>query len=271
MTDSPANRARAVFNTAPLPHVGRIIAVASGKGGVGKSTCTVNLALALQQLGQRAGVLDADIYGPSMPRMLGVRHAGQPAFRDGLMQPLEGLGLRAMSMGFITGDQAAMLRGPMVTKTLTQFLRGVAWGTASAPLDYLLIDLPPGTGDVAISLAQAVPIGGAIIITTPQEIAVADADKAAQMFARLSIPMLGVIENMSYFTDPQGGRHTLFGAGGGAEMAARHGMALLGQLPLDPALGAAADAGQDYLNAHPGSAVAQAFSAIAAQLITHHR
>lgn len=260
-------RARAVWNTQRLPHVARVIAVGSGKGGVGKSTSTVNLAYTLQQLGQRVGLLDADLYGPSLPRMLGLQQANKPVFADGLMQPLDAAGIRAMSMGFITGPQAAVLRGPMITKTLTQFLRGVAWGSAQAPLDFLLIDLPPGTGDVPLSLAQSVPIDGVILVTTPQEVAVEDADKAAQMFHKLGVPLLGVIENMSFFTDPQGHQHHLFGEGGGQQLAQRHETVLLGALPLEPVMGAAADQGENFINAHPKSALSQAYAAIAGRLI----
>ena len=267
--DATTPRARAVWNSTRLAHVGRVIAVASGKGGVGKSTATVNLALALQQLGQRVGVLDADIYGPSVPRMLGLRSHPHPEVKNGLMQPLTGLGIATMSIGYITKGQAAVLRGPMISKTLQQFLRGVAWGTAAAPLDLLLIDLPPGTGDVPISLAQAVPLDGALIVTTPQQVAVADADLAVQMFEKLRVPLLGIIENMSYFLDPAGHKHHLFGEGGGRELAGTHGVAFLGELPLEPALGAAADAGSNYLSTHPHSEVSRAYGAIAAGLLPH--
>lgn len=260
-------RAKAVWNFTPLPHVARVIAVASGKGGVGKSTATVNLALALHQAGKQVGILDADIYGPSIPRMLGFRSHPHPEVIDGNMQPLIGLGIRTMSMGFITRGQAAVLRGPMITKTLTQFLRGVSWGTPQQPLDYLLIDLPPGTGDVPISLAQSVPLDGAIIVTTPQEVAVEDAAKAAQMFTKLNVKLVGVIENMSYFTDPSGKAHHLFGEGGGKGLAATYNMPFLGELPLDPGLGTAADQGQNYMSDHPASAVVKAYHDIAARLI----
>ena len=260
-------RAAAIWNTQRLPHVGRVIAVASGKGGVGKSTSTVNLALALLQQGQRVGVLDADIYGPSIPSMLGLRSHPHPEVKDGQMLPLVGMGVRTMSMGFIVKNQAAVLRGPMISKTLQQFLRGVAWGSAASPLDILLIDLPPGTGDVPISLAQAVPLDGAIIVTTPQELAVLDADKAAQMFRKLNVPILGIIENMSYFLDPQGQAHHLFGEGGGKGLAKQYDVPFLGELPLEPALGTAADKGTNYLSDHPKSDTTQAFWRIAAQLI----
>lgn len=267
MTEDATSRARAVWNNKKLDHVGRVIAIASGKGGVGKSTCTINLALALLQQGQRVGVLDADIYGPSVPRMLGLRSHPHPEVKDGMMQPLMGMGVATMSIGFITKGQAAVLRGPMITKTLQQFLRGVAWGTDKKPLDLLLIDLPPGTGDVPISLAQAVPLDGAIIVTTPQEVAVADADKAVQMFQKLNVPLLGVIENMSYFLDPQGNAHHLFGEGGGKGLAEKYSMPFLGELPLEPALGTAGDAGTNYMSDHAGSDVAKAYWKIGAGLI----
>jgi ATP-binding protein involved in chromosome partitioning len=260
-------RAQAVWNFTPLPHVARVIAIASGKGGVGKSTATVNLALALAKAGKRVGILDADIYGPSIPGMLGLRSHPHPDIIDGKMQPLIGMNIATMSMGFITKGQAAVLRGPMITKTLTQFLRGVAWGSNDAPLDFLLIDLPPGTGDVPLSLAQTVPLDGAIIITTPQEVAVADADKATQMFLKLKVKLLGVIENMSYFTDPTGKAHHLFGEGGGKGLASKYDIPFLGELPLDPALGAAADKGENYLSDHPDSEVMQAYKIIASGLI----
>lgn len=268
MNDDATSRARAVWNTKPLDHVGRVIAIASGKGGVGKSTCTVNLALSLLQQGCRVGVLDADIYGPSVPRMLGLRSHPHPKVIDGRMQPLTGMGVATMSIGFITKNQAAMLRGPMISKTLQQFLRGVAWGTAQNPLDLLLIDLPPGTGDVPISLAQSVPLDGAIIVTTPQEVAVIDADKAVQMFVKLNVPVLGVIENMSYFLDHTGTKHHLFGQGGGKGLAEKYAVPFLGELPLEPALGSAGDAGTNYMSDHATSSVAKAYAHIAAGLIS---
>lgn len=267
-TSTSADRAKAVWNTKRLAHVSRVVAIASGKGGVGKSTATVNLALALQQQGKRVGVLDADIYGPSIPRMLGLRSHPHPEVKDGMMLPLTGMGVRTMSMGFIIKNQAAVLRGPMITKTLTQFLRGVQWGTKEAPLDILLIDLPPGTGDVPISLAQAVPLDGVVIVTTPQEVAVMDADKAAQMFVKLNVPILGVIENMSYFLDPTGKAHHLFGEDGGKKLSMQYDVPFLGELPLDPALGVAGDNGQNYLTDHAESECAKAYRAIAPKLLT---
>lgn len=267
MTEPESPRARAVWNHKKLDHVGRVIAIASGKGGVGKSTATVNLALALAQSGKRVGVLDADIYGPSIPRMLGLRSHPHPDVKDGMMLPLIGMGVRTMSMGFIIKNQAAVLRGPMISKTLQQFLRGVAWGTAAAPLDILIIDLPPGTGDVPISLAQAVPLDGVVIVTTPQEVAVADADKAAQMFVKLNVKLLGVIENMSYFLDPAGKAHHLFGENGGKNLSMTYDVPFLGELPLDPALGVAGDNGENYLSNHPDSECAKAYREIAPKLL----
>ncbi len=237
---------RASWNVTPLPHVQRIIAVASGKGGVGKSTTTVNLAHALTAAGKRVGILDADIYGPSIPRMLGLKHAGQPEMQDGLMQPLTAHSLRAMSMGFIMGDTAAVMRAPMVTKALSQMLRGVAWGTEKEPLDVLLIDMPPGTGDVHISLAQSVPLDGAIIVTTPQDVAVIDAEKCSVAFEKMGVKLLGVIENMSGFTDPAGTLHRIFGEGGGKRLAEAHACTFLGEIPLDPAIGAAMENGAGH-------------------------
>lgn len=262
------DRARAVWNREPLAHVRRVIAIGSGKGGVGKSTVAINLAFALQQLGQRVGVLDADIYGPSIPRLLGMLQAPAPAHRDGAMQPAMAQGIASMAISYLVREQAAILRGPMISKTLHQFLRGVAWGTAETPLDFLLIDLPPGTGDVPLSLAQAAPIDGALLVTTPQQLAVADADKAAQMFAKLHIPLLGVVENMSFFTDPTGTNHPLFGQGGGFHLAHAHGTKLAAQLPLDPAIGQAGELGENYLSQHAGSTITLAFMQLAASLIT---
>ena len=253
------------LNHAPLPHVARIIAVASGKGGVGKSTVTVNLAHALTAAGKRMGILDADIYGPSIPRMLGLDTFVKPEIENGLMIPPMAHGIRAMSMALVTGDQAAVLRAPMITKALGQFLRYVRWGTAEAPLDYLLIDMPPGTGDVTLSLAQNAPLHGVLLVTTPQEIAVIDADKCAEAFTKLQVPILGVIENMSYF-DASGARHTPFGAGGGARLAAKYKTPLLGQLPLDPAMGTAGDRGENYRAQHGDHAAVALLAAMADKL-----
>jgi ATP-binding protein involved in chromosome partitioning len=263
---SPAARKPAVWNREPLPHVRRVVAVASGKGGVGKSTVTVNLALALAARGLAVGILDADIYGPSIPRMLGLETRLQPELKEGRMLPPLSHGIKALSIALLTGDAAAILRAPMVTKALVQMLRGTEWGTGEKPLDLLLVDMPPGTGDIHLSLAQQVPLDGAIIVTTPQEIATADADKAAQMFVKTQVPLLGIVENMSWFADPAGQRHILFGEGGGQRLAETHRVKLLGSLPLDPRLGAFADAGKNYLA--ESSDAGNAFAALAASIAT---
>ena len=241
--DSSHLRKPAVWNREPLPHVKRVVAIASGKGGVGKSSIAVGLAHALQASGAAVGILDADIYGPSIPRMLGLETRLKPEIIDHAMIPPVSHGIKAMSMALITGDQAAILRAPMVTKSLQQLLRMTRWGTADAPLDVLLVDMPPGTGDIHLSMAQQVPLNGAIVITTPQQVAMIDADKALQMFLKLAIPVIGVVENMSYFVDPTGTRHPLFGCGGGQALAAKYEVPLLGALPLSPSWGAALDTG----------------------------
>lgn len=247
----PAIRRAAPWNFDPVPHVRRIVAVASGKGGVGKSTTTVNLAHALAAQGLRVGILDADIYGPSIPRMLGL--SGRPEIENNLMLPLEAHGIKAMSMQFITGDEAAVLRGPMISKALHQLLRLTRWGDDKHPLDLLLVDMPPGTGDIHLSLAQQVPLDGAVIVTTPQEVALMDARKAAGMFEKLRVKRIGVIENMS------GG---MFGSGGGARLAQELGAPLLAVIGLEQALCETADAGQRYA----GAALAQYRQAAASLL-----
>lgn len=234
----------AQWNRTPLPHVKKIIAIASGKGGVGKSSMTVLLAHAMHKKGMRVGILDADIYGPSIPRMLGLMECPKPDIDEGLMQPLTAHHISCMSMGFIAGDNAAILRGPMVSKSLFQMLRQTAWGTEDSPLDLLLIDMPPGTGDVHLSLAQQTPIDGAIIVTTPQQIATADASKAAIMFSKIDIPILGIIENMSYMEQPDGTKITVFGEGGGAELAQKAATTLLAQIPLNPSIANHLDEGR---------------------------
>lgn len=252
------------INHAPVPGVAKIIAIASGKGGVGKSTVTVNLAHALTAAGKRVGILDADIYGPSIPRMLGLDTYVKPEVVDGQFLPPMAHGIRAMSMALVAGDQAAVLRAPMITKALVQFIRLTRWADAAHPCDILLIDLPPGTGDVLLSLAQNCPIDGALVVTTPQDVAVIDADKCAEAFTKIGVTLLGVIENMASFIAPDGSVHALFGTGGGVKLAAKYGVPLLAQLPLDPAIGVAGDAGANYLSQPHAT---PAFHALAEQVV----
>jgi ATP-binding protein involved in chromosome partitioning len=267
MKPAPELQRPASINHTPVAHVGRIIAVASGKGGVGKSTVTVNLAHALTAAGKRVGILDADIYGPSVPRMLGLDTYLKPEIVDNQMVPPIAHGILAMSMALITGDAAAVLRAPMITKTLVQFLRLTRWGDAAQPCDILLVDLPPGTGDVTLSLAQNTALDGVVIVTTPQDVAVIDADKCVQAFTKLNVPILGVVENMSHFTDPSGTVHALFGSGGGAALTTKYGAPLLGQLPLDPAIGRCGDAGNNYLATAASSTAGLAFAAVASKVL----
>lgn len=244
----------------PLPGVKNIIAVASGKGGVGKSTTAVNLALALSVEGARVGILDADIHGPSIPMMLGL--SGKPESPDGkAVLPKLAHGLQAMSIGFFLGeDQPAIWRGPMTTQYLQQLLTGTAWDD----LDYLVIDLPPGTGDIQLTLAQRVPVSGAVIVTTPQDIALLDAKKALKMFEKVEVPVLGIIENMALHCCSQCGHvEHIFGAGGGQAMAERYGVPLLGSLPLDIRIREQADGGAPTVVAEPGGANAAAYRRIA--------
>jgi ATP-binding protein involved in chromosome partitioning len=237
--------------------VKNIVAVASGKGGVGKSTVAVNLALAWAAAGAQVGILDADIYGPSQPLMLGL--VGQhPSSPDGKhIRPLQAHGLAAMSIGFLVDPaQAVVWRGPMVTQALSQLLTDTDWGE----LDYLVVDMPPGTGDIQLTLSQRVPVAGAIIVTTPQDIALADARKGLAMFEKVSVPVLGIIENMSLHVCSSCGHvDHIFGAGGGARLAAEYGVTLLGELPLDARIREEADGGRPTVVAEPGSARAQAY------------
>jgi len=238
---SAHGREKAVWNTTPVEGVKKIIAIASGKGGVGKSTAAVNLAYALQRAGKRVGLLDADVYGPSLPKMMAL--SGRPEIENEKMIPLVKDGIACMSMGFIIGDEAAILRGPMITKALNQMMRFTNWGE----LDVLLVDMPPGTGDIHISMVQQVPLDGVIIITTPQEVAVSDARKALKMFRKVGTPIVGVMENMSGFVAPDGSRIAIFGEGGGKKLAAENGVPFLGEIPLDMAIRVAADAGVAYV------------------------
>ncbi|PZO07273.1 MAG: iron-sulfur cluster carrier protein ApbC [Lysobacteraceae bacterium] len=244
----------------PLPEVRNIIAVASGKGGVGKSTTAVNLALALQAEGATVGVLDADIYGPSIPKMLGL--SGRPDSPDGkTIEPKLNHGLQAMSIGLLVAEDTPMIwRGPMVTQALQQLLNDTRW----QGLDYLVIDLPPGTGDIQLTLAQRVPVSGAVIVTTPQDIATLDARKALQMFAKVEVPVLGIVENMAvHVCSNCGHSEHVFGAGGGQAMAAQYDVPLLGSLPLDIRIREQADSGVPTVAADPDSPLSLAYRDIA--------
>ncbi|WP_329742987.1 iron-sulfur cluster carrier protein ApbC [Dyella sp. A6] len=244
----------------PLPDVKNIIVVASGKGGVGKSTVAANLALALQAEGARVGVLDADIYGPSQPRMLGI--SGKPASPDGKsITPMQAHGLQAMSIGFLVDEETPMIwRGPMVTQAMMQLLTDSRWEM----LDYLVIDLPPGTGDIQLTLSQKVPVAGAVIVTTPQDIALLDARKALKMFEKVEVPVLGVVENMAtHVCSNCGHEEHIFGEGGGRRMAEQYGVAYLGSLPLDIRIREQADGGTPTVVAMPDSELAARYREIA--------
>ncbi len=247
-------------NLKPFGHIKNIIAVASGKGGVGKSTTAVNLALALSLEGARVGLLDADIYGPSQPRMLGI--SAKPETKDGRsLEPLENYGIQAMSIGFLIDEDTPMIwRGPMVTQALEQLLRETNW----QDLDYLVIDLPPGTGDIQLTLAQKIPVSGAVIVTTPQDIALLDARKGLKMFEKVEVPVLGIVENMSIHICHQCGHESfLFGQGGGERMAQDYEVSFLGSLPLDISIREHADSGKPSVVADPLGRVAQIYREIA--------
>ncbi len=255
--------ARALAPDDPLPEVRNVILVMSGKGGVGKSTTAANLTLALHRAGYRVGLLDADIYGPSIPTMLGV--TGRPVSLDGkTIEPLTRFGVKLMSIGFLLEDPKAAVvwRGPMLHGALQQFLKDVNWG----PLDYLILDLPPGTGDVALTLSQRVKSTGAVIVTTPQPVATDDVFKSVSMCEKVSIPILGVVENMSYFVDTAGVRHELFGKGGGQAVADFAKAPLLGQIPIDQSVREWGDKGTPVVQAAPGSAIAKSFVELAERL-----
>lgn len=244
----------------PLKGVKNIIAVASGKGGVGKSTLSANLALALSAEGARAGILDADIYGPSQPRMLGV--TGQPTSKDGkTLEPMNSYHLQAMSIGFLVDEESPMIwRGPMVTQALEQLLNDTQWDD----LDYLIIDMPPGTGDTQLTLAQKVPVSGSVIVTTPQDIALLDARKAYRMFEKVDIPVLGIVENMStHICSSCGHEEHIFGSGGGQALAEQYGTEFLGEVPLDRSIRENADGGRPSVVADPDSRIADIYRRIA--------
>ena len=263
MTQTP-NASREILPDDPIPEVTHVILVMSGKGGVGKSTVATNLAMALSRMGQKVGLLDADIYGPSIPTMFGI--TGQPLSEDGKIQPLERFGVKLMSIGFLLEDpkSAIVWRGPMLHGALMQFLKDVNWGK----LDFLLLDLPPGTGDVALTLSQKVRSTGAVIVTTPQEVALQDVYKSVSMAQKVGIPILGVVENESYFLcDGCEKRHELFGSGGGQSIADFAKAPLIGQIPLHPSVRQWGDAGTPVVQAAPASETAQAFIAVAEKLL----
>jgi ATP-binding protein involved in chromosome partitioning len=258
-----AVRTRQVSGDDPCPEVKNVIPVMSGKGGVGKSTVAANLALALHRAGARVGLLDADIYGPSVPTMLGIM--GRPISRDGKnIEPLERFGMKIMSIGFLLEDPktAVVWRGPMIQGALQQFLKDVAWG----PLDYLIMDLPPGTGDVALTLFQRIKVNGAVIVTTPQDVALMDVYKSVSMCQKMNVDILGVVENMSYFIDSAGVRHEIFGRGGGARIAEFAKAPLLGQVPIDSLVREWGDNGTPVVQAQPNTPAAKAFRDIAERL-----
>jgi ATP-binding protein involved in chromosome partitioning len=246
-----------------LPGVAAIIAVASAKGGVGKSTVAANLAVALAKLGKRVGLLDADIYGPSIPTMLGLADAEPMTGADKKLIPLEAFGLKSMSIGYLVDQDAPMIwRGPIVMSAITQMLNDVAWGT----LDILVVDMPPGTGDAQLTMAQRVPLSGAVIVSTPQEIALIDVRRGVAMFQKTAVPILGIVENMAYYDAPGGARVHLFGEGGAKRTAQALGVPVLGEIPIDIALRVGGDAGAPLVAADPGGPTAALFLAMAASV-----
>jgi ATP-binding protein involved in chromosome partitioning len=246
-----------------IPEVRHTIAVSSGKGGVGKSTVAVNLAVALQQSGAAVGLIDADVYGPDVPLMLGA--TGKPGMVDNRIIPVHAHGLAMMSIGLLVGEREPLVwRGPMIHSFIQQMLRDVLWGA----LDYLLFDMPPGTGDAQLSLSQVIPLSGVLMVTTPQDVALLDVRKAIGMFQRLNVPILGIAENMSYFVAPDtGARYDIFGQGGGRRVADEYGVPLLAQIPLDPAVRAGGDEGMPITVRRRASPQAGAFRALAAAVV----
>src|SRR5262245_49928220 len=240
-----------------LPGVRHVVAVASGKGGVGKSTVAANLALALAHQGARVGLMDADIYGPSVPIMMGVRGLVDQATTP---LPIERHGIKLMSIGFVVPQEKAVIwRGPMVDRALRQFLDGLQW----APLDYLVIDLPPGTGDAQLTLSQHTRLTGAVIVTTPQDVSLVDARKGLEMFREVKVPVLGIVENMSYFTGDDGKRYDIFRHGGGEKLAAAAGVPFLGEIPIDPRVAECGDEGEPIVRRYPDAPAAKAYLALA--------
>ncbi|HXC25296.1 MAG TPA: Mrp/NBP35 family ATP-binding protein [Gemmatimonadaceae bacterium] len=262
MDQSPSPKTVPAPTPVAYPNLGQIIAVSSGKGGVGKSTVATNLAVTLARDGAKVGLMDADIYGPNIPRMLGA--SGQPYVEREKIIPLEAHGLKVISIGFLVDrEQPAIWRGPIIMKVITQFLRDVEWGT----LDYFIVDMPPGTGDAQLSLVQATHVHGAIIVTTPQDVSIGDALRGARMFERVAVPVLGIVENMSYFECPHCGKPTaLFGSGGGQRLADELALPLLAQIPLDPRVLEGGDTGRPIVLSQPDSAAAQALVQLTGQV-----
>jgi ATP-binding protein involved in chromosome partitioning len=263
MDQAPTAKSVAPPTPVAFPDLGTIIAVSSGKGGVGKSTVAVNLAVALSKAGARVGIMDADIYGPNIPRMLGLD--GPPRLdNQDRMVPHEAFGVRVVSLGFLVApDQPAIWRGPIIMKVINQFLRDVAWGK----LDYLIVDMPPGTGDAQLSLVQATHVHGSLIVTTPQDVSTGDALRGAKMFERVGVPILGIVENMSYFECPHCGKPTaLFGSGGGRKLADSLGLPLLVEIPLYPRVLEGGDSGRPIVIAEPESGAARALTQLAASV-----
>jgi ATP-binding protein involved in chromosome partitioning len=264
MGQEPQSQRAAVPAPTPVayPNLGNIIAISSGKGGVGKSTVASNLAVALAKQGARVGLMDADIYGPNIPRMMGINAA--PPVENEKIIPLQAHGVKIMSLGFmIERDQPAIWRGPIIMKIITQFLRDVQWGE----VDYFLVDMPPGTGDAQLSLVQATMVHGAIIVTTPQEVASGDALRGAKMFERVAVPVLGIVENMSYFICPNcEAKHRIFGSGGGKRLADELNVPLLGEIPFFPGVLSGADRGEPIVVSEPETPAAQALFELAGRL-----
>ncbi len=261
--DAEVPQGRGVANNVTVPGVKNIIAVSSGKGGVGKSTVAVNLAVALAKDGASVGLMDADVYGPNVPLMLGIAHKQPEVFQNKLI-PLEAHGIRIISMAVLApADKPMVLRGPMLHGIVRQFLTDVDWGE----LDYLIVDMPPGTGDVQLSLAQLVPVQGAVLVTTPQNVSIADVRRAYKMFEQVNVPVLGVIENMSYFIAPDtGNRYNIFGEGGGAAFCDEYALNFLGEVPLGMEVRESGDAGVPVVISQPDSPQAKAFHKVAEEV-----
>ena len=247
----------------PIPGVDKIIAIASGKGGVGKSTVASSLAVTLARLGYRVGLLDADIYGPSIPRLMGALGQRPEVAQNRKIQPIERFGIKLMSIGFLIEENSAVVwRGPMLFKAMDQFFRDVAWGE----LDFLLVDLPPGTGDIQLSLAQKVPVAGAVVVSTPQDVALMDVKKSIDMFNRVSVPLLGLVENMAYLITPQGERMQLFPKGQLESYLSMSGIEKLGEVPFQPALGVGGEIGIPMVKSQPEAPESKAFELIAKRI-----